>query len=160
MDFEERLKRAVDRGKRRHASKEAEAEARALSDEELKRLHSQIRLDLSDHIEKCIKRLESHFPGFRTETLYGEKGWGAAASRDDLRLGDGGRRANLFSRLEITVRPFSSYHVVDLQAKGTVRNKEVLTLRHFDYIVDADLAHFIELIDSWVVDYAELFAAS
>jgi hypothetical protein len=159
MDFDERLQRAVERGKRRQAAHAEEARARALSAEELKRLHSQIRLELSDHIEQCVKRLAAHFPGFQTEIIFGEKGWGAAGNRDDLRVTSGGRRENEFSRLEVTVRPFSSYHVVDLQAKGTVRNKEILTRRHYDAIVDAEPEHFKELIDAWVLEYAELYAA-
>jgi hypothetical protein len=93
------------------------------------------------------------------ETLYGDRGWGAACSRDDLMM-SGGRRSNVFSRLEVAVRPFSEYHVVDLQAKGTVRNRELLSRRHFENIADTDAARFEELIDSWIVEYAELYSAN
>ena len=159
MDFEERLQRAIERGHRRHESSAAEARAKALSEDDLKRMHSQIRLELSEYIEQCLRRMGSHFLGFQVETLYGDRGWGAACSRDDLRVSSG-RRSNEFSRLELAVRPFSSYHVLDLQAKGTVRNKELLTRRHFEAIADADAARFKELIDTWIVEYAELYAAA
>lgn len=131
-----------------------------MTEEELKSLHSQYRLQLSEHIEQCMKQLVNHFPGFKLETIYGERGWGVAGSRDDFQVNERGQRTNSFSRLEITVRPYSSYHVVDLQAKGTIRNKEVFSRRYFEELDAADLETFKNLIDTWVLEYAELYAAS
>src|SRR5262249_30089527 len=103
MDFQQRLEKAIQRGQRSHdADARAKAE-QAMGEEGLKRLHSQYRLELSDHIEQCMRQLPQHFPGFRFETLVGTRGWGAAISRDDLHLSEG-RRENLFSRLEVVVR--------------------------------------------------------
>jgi len=158
MSFEDRLQKAVERGKRRGEAKRSEAEARALSEEELKRLHSNYRLQLSEHIEACIRQLPNFFPGFRLETIFGERGWGAACSRDDLRVADGRRQQNDYSRLEVMVRPASSMHVLDLAAKGTIRNKEVFNRHYFEKLQDVDLDKFMELIDVWVLEYAELFA--
>ena len=112
MSFENRLQKAIERGKRRGEATRSEAEARALTEEELRRLHSTFRLQLSEHIETCIRQLPNFFPGFRLETLFGERGWGAACSRDDVRMAGGKRRANDYSRLELTVRPASSMHVL------------------------------------------------
>lgn len=159
MEFEERLQRAIQRGKQRQQATAAEARARALTEEELKSLHSQYRLQLSDHIEQCLKRMTQHFPGFQVEIMYGDRGWGAAASRDDLQIGGRGERTNSFSRLEMTVRPYSPYHVVDLQAKGTIRNKEVFSRRHYEELDAVDLETFSGLIDAWILEYAELYAA-
>lgn len=158
MDFDERLQRAVERGVRRSDDKRREAEASALNDEQLKQLHTKFRLQLSDHIENCLKRLPNYFPGFNFETIFGDRGWGAACSRDDIRM-SGGRRENDYSRLEMTIRPFSSYHVVDLAAKGTIRNKEVYNRNHYERIEDVDAETFVELIDIWVLEFAELYAA-
>ncbi len=159
MSFEDRLQKAIERGIRKSEAKKSEAEARALSEEELKRLHSAYRLQLSEHIEKCIRQLPNFFPGFRLETLFGERGWGAACSRDDLRVVGGKRRESDYSRLELTVRPAVSMHVLDLAAKGTIRNKEVFNRNYFEKLEDADVDKFIELTDIWVLEYAELFAA-
>ena len=115
MDFQQRLEKAIQRGQR---TGDAEARARAeqaLGEEELKRLHSQYRLELSEHIETCMRQLPQHFPGFRYETLVGTSGWGAAISRDNLVL-SGGKRENFFSRLELVVRPFAASHVLELAA--------------------------------------------
>lgn len=160
MDFEERMQRAIQRGKQRQRASAEEARRRALSEEELKSLHSQYRLRLSEHIEQCMKQLANHFPGFKFETMYGERGWGVACSRDDLHINERGQRVNSFSRLEVTVRPYSEYHVVDLQAKGTIRNKEVFTRRHFEELDAADIETFQGLIDAWVLEYAELYSAA
>ena len=159
MEFDERLHRAIQRGARRADERRYKDAAEKLSEDELKSLHSKYRLSLSDKIEACIQRLPSHFPGFQYETIYGDRGWGAAISRDDLDL-RGGRRNNQFSRLEVTIRPFSTAHVLDLAAKGTVRNREVYNRNHFEKLVEADPDNFAELIDLWILEYAELYAAA
>jgi hypothetical protein len=158
MNFEERLEKAIRRGQR---SQDAAAQARAeqaVTEEELRRLHSQYRLELSEHIERTMRQLARHFPGFRYDTLVGERGWGAAISRDDLSLADR-RRQNFFSRLEVVVRPFTASHVLELAAKGTVRNKELLNRAQFEVLADVDLDSFNEQVDRWVLEYAELYAA-
>lgn len=157
-NFDERLQNAIERGKRRSDEKTREAQAKALSEEELKSLHSRYRLALSEHIETCLKRLPNHFPGFRYETIYGERGWGGACFRDDIRIRSG-RRENDYSRLEMTIRPYSSYHVLELSAKGTVGNKEIFNRTHFEELAEADPQKFVELIDVWVLEYAELYSA-
>jgi hypothetical protein len=158
MDFQERLEKAIQRGRR---SQDAEARARAeqaVNEEELRRLHSQYRLELSEHIEHCLRQLPRHFPGFRFETLVGDRGWGGAVSRDDLSL-DERRRENFFSRLEVVIRPFSAAHVLELAAKGTIRNKELFNRAQYHVLSDVDLASFSDQVDRWVLEYAELYAA-
>jgi hypothetical protein len=159
-DFEQRLKRAIERGTARGALKAHQLRQTALSEEELKSLHGRYRLQLSEHIEQCLKQFVDHVPGFRYETVFGQRGWGAAASRDDLQARRGGRRENVFSRLEITVRPCSPLFVLELAGKGTVRNKEVFNRSYFDRLQEADPARFLELVDAWVVEYAERFTAN
>ena len=57
------------------------------------------------------------------------------------------------------VRPFSDLHVVDLAGKGTIRNKEVYNRNYFEKVEDVDVDKFVELIDVWILEYAELYAA-
>jgi hypothetical protein len=159
MDFEERLEKAIERGHRTgHARSQSESE-RAMSEAELKRLHSQYRLQLSEHIESCLSTLPGHFPGFRFETVLAERGWGAVVSRDDLAPGPRGRGANYFSRLEMLIRPFSPYALLELTAKGTIRNRELFNRTHYQDLPDVDPQSFTELIDLWVLEFAELYAA-
>jgi hypothetical protein len=115
-------------------------------------------LELSERIENCLRQMPAHFPGFRYESVVGERGWGASISRDDLDI-ESGRRSNYFSRLELTVRPFSSLHVLELTAKGTVRNKEIFNRSQFQLLAEADINAFAELVDHWVLEFAELYAA-
>lgn len=158
MDFQQRLAKAIERGERT-ADARAQAEAeKQFNVQELRRLHGEYRLELCDHIEHCLKSLPDHFPGFRFESIINERGWGAVVNRDDLTLG-GGRRANLFSRLEILIRPVSEYFVLDMIAKGTIRNREVFNRAHYQRLAEIDLASFNELIDLWVLEYAELYSA-
>ena len=70
-----------------------------------------------------------------------------------------GKRKSDFSRLEMTVRPHSPLHVLELTAKGTIHNKEVFNRSHFEKTEDAEVAKFLELVDRWVLEYAELYAA-
>lgn len=159
MDFESRLQQAIQRGQDRQDRRNQEARRQALSAEELKQLHSRHRLTISEHIEACVGRLPQHFPGFQAETIYGERGWGAACSRDDLKLSRGGGRSNNFSRLELTVRPFAPIHVLELVGKGTIRNKEVFSRNFYEKLEDADVAKFLQLVDAWTLEFAELYAA-
>lgn len=160
MDFDQRLERAVERGRRRGARRAEEEAQRAMNEEECKRLHSQHRLELSDYIAECLKRLPDHFPGFRVEPVHGDRGWGAAVSRDDVNPRPvAGGRSSVFSRLEMTVAPYSQYRVLDLSARGTIRNKEVFNRNHYQRLEDVDFDSFRELIDLWVLEYAELYAA-
>ena len=158
MDFDERIKKAIDRGQRTRDAKEDQAAAEAMSEEECKRLHSSLRLNLTDHVESCLRKLADHFPGFRFETVVDEHGWGARVTRDDLQL-DAGRRTTFFSRLELVIAPFNKYHVLELVSKGTVRNKEIFNRSHYQLLNEADPESFTEMSDLWVLEYAELYAA-
>jgi hypothetical protein len=159
MSFRERLQRATERGKQIRAAQQNEAAAKALSEEECRRRHSQYRNELTDHIEKVLGDLAENFPGFRMETIVDEAGWGAAVSRDDFGL-TAGKRNTFFSRMRIVVSPYSQYHVLDISAKGAVRNKEILSRNHYQQLSDVDLQTFRELIESWALDYAELYSAA
>lgn len=158
MDFHERLQKAIERGERRGSAEAEAARRKAMSEEELRQLHTQYRLQFSEHIERCLEMLPNHFPGFRLETIYGERGWGAGVRRDDIRIVNG-RRNDEYSRLEMTIRPISSVMVVDLSGKGTIRNKEAFTRSYFEKIEDVDPQKFEQLIDAWVLEYAEMYAA-
>ena len=80
-------------------------------------------------------------------------------SRDDVAVGGRGRRGNYYSRLEVLIRPPGKYHVLDLAAKGTIRNKEIFNRKHFEPLAEADLTSFTELVEIWVLEYAELYAS-
>jgi hypothetical protein len=158
MDFEKRLEKAIERGRQTRESEQRLREEREMTEEELKQLHTRYRLELSDHIESCLRKLADYFPGFQFQTLMGEDGWGARISRDDVNLAS--RSAgNLYSRFEMAVRPFSSVHIVELVAKGTINNKEVLNRNRFQFLKQADTQSFREMIDLWVLEFAEKFAS-
>ncbi|RMG33189.1 MAG: hypothetical protein D6725_16245 [Planctomycetota bacterium] len=160
MDFEKRLQQAIQRGQREKEARGRREAAEALSEEQLRRLHSQYRLALAEHIEQCLRKLAEHFPGFRFETVMRPEGWGAQISRDDLRVDPGRRRRNEYSRLLLLVKPFSEAHLLELSAKATVRNKEIFNRSHYQFLSDADLDSFREVIDLWVLEFAEKYAAS
>ena len=108
MEFRERLHRAAERGRETRDTKARQEAARALDEGECRKLHSQYRLQLTDHIEKCLKQLSENFPGFAYEAVVSEHGWGSTVRRDDLHL-QAGRRDNLFSRLQVVVRPHNEF---------------------------------------------------
>jgi hypothetical protein len=157
-DFNKRLEKAIERGQQASDVRAREEAEKALSEQELRRLHSEYRLELSERIERCLKTLPSHFPGFRFETVVSDRGWGAAVSRDDVDLRAGRGRTSFFSRLEMVIRPRGEYNVLDLAAKATVRNKEFFNRSHYQRLAEVDIESFQELIDLWVLEYAELYA--
>jgi len=155
MDFQERLAKAIERGQRLSEQEELALRKRALTEEELRRLHANYRLPLTERIEACLKQLPDHFPGFVYSSLMSDRGWGGVVSRDDVGAG----RVNYFSRLEVVIRPFSGSHVLEVSAKGTIRNKEVYHRTHYQRLTQADPETFANMIDLWVLEYAELYAA-
>lgn len=158
-DFEERLRQAAARGANKANQFQSEAERKKAEAEEFKRLHSKYRLVLSDRIELVVKKLADLFPGFRYQTVFGDAGWGGACMRDDLVL-QRGQRETRYSRFEMAIRPINEYYVLDLQAKGTIANKELLTRSFYQPLAEADLDRFIELSEQWALAYAELYAAN
>ncbi len=158
MNFHDRLEKAIQRGLRAGDARARAQEERELNEKELARLHSQYRLDISERIERCLRQVADQFPGFRFETIYGEKGWGAAISRDDLRV-RAKRRTSLFSRLEMVIRPPNDYNVLELAAKATVSNREVFNRSQYQQLAEVDLTTFHEWVDNWSLEFAELYAA-
>lgn len=158
MNFEQRLERAIERGRHTKAERGREAAERQMTEAELRHLHSTVRLELAEHIDLCLRSVADRFPGFVFSTIAGEDGWGAKITRDDVRLNRGSSET-VYSRLELLVRPFSSARIVELNAKGTIRNREVLSRTHFQRLDQLDAASFTEQIDLWVLEYAERFAA-
>jgi len=161
MSFDDRLRQAIERGQKRGETRAQEAQKQALTEEECKRLHSQLRLRLSEQIEACIKRLPNVFSGVSVRKRSTETRDGAGACfRDDLRI-VGGQRSSNYSRLEMTVRPYSSFHVLGnhgqrdhpeqrgLQTATTTRNWKKWTK-----------LNSATLIDAWVLEYVEMFAAT
>ncbi len=159
MEFDKRLEKAIERGHRTGSARSRGEVEKAVTEKELARLHSQYRLALSERIEACLRQLADHFPGFRFETIVGDRGWGAAISRDDIRVRPGRPGTNYFSRLEMVIRPASKYHMLDLAVKATIRNKEPFNRSHFQRLTEVDLTSFEEMLDLWVLEYAELYAA-
>lgn len=159
MNFDQRLERAIERGQRQRSVSDRERAERAMTEEECKNLHSKARLDLSEHIEACLRKLVEHFPGYDFDSLVGTDGWGAKITRDDLAPGDGKPLNKYYSRLEMVIRPYSASRIVELVARGTIRNKEVLSRSHFQQLAQLDLDSFRDLIDQWVLEYAEKFSA-
>ena len=158
MDFENRLQKAIDRGQKTRQSKRQSQADQAATEEELKALHSAARLELSEHIEDCLKKLVDHFPGFEYATIADEQGWGASIRRDDIEM-NRGEAERYFSQIQMIIRPFTSSHLVDLNAKATIRNKELYARNHFQRLSELDLESFKELIDLWILEAAEKYAA-
>lgn len=159
MDFDQRLERAIERGQRKRSAEDRERAERAMTEDEFKNLHSKARLELSEHIEACLRKLPEVFPGFDFVTVMESDGWGAKISRDDVAPATGKGLTRVYSRLEMVIRPYSPSHIVELVARGAIRNKEVLSRSHFQMLAQIDLESFSELIDQWVLEYAEKFSA-
>lgn len=159
MDFHQRLQKAITRGEQTRDASARERAEQAMTEEELKNLHSKYRLELSEYIEDCLRKLADHFPGFQFQTVISEDGWGAKVTRDDINLGAKRSTSNLFSRFEVLIRPFSQAHIVEIVAKGTIHNKEVINNAHFQFLAEVDLDSLRAIVDQRVLEYAELYAA-
>lgn len=158
-DFERRLEEAIERGQRKNLNRQSMVRQSEMTAEQIRNQHNEFRLNLSDYIEKGLKKLANHFPGFKYETIYGSRGWGGAISRDDIDRGPDGRTGTFFSRIEITVRPQNEFNLVNVAGKGTIRDKEVFTWNFYQSVAEAEMATFEKTIDQWMLEFAEIFAA-
>lgn len=160
MDFNQRLQRAVERGQsRRDAELRAQSQA-AMTEEQLRALHSQSRLELSDHFEAGLHKLADTFPGFAFQTVATPDGFGAKVSRDDLRSRGGKPLTHEYSHLEFLIRSYSPRHVFEVSCRGAIANKEVLQRTHYQVLDRLDMDTFREQVDHWILEYAEKFAAA
>ena len=114
---------------------------------------------LSEHIETGLRKLCDHFPGFDFSTIVNEDGWGARITRDDINL-RGGNNRNLYSRLEMLVKPFSDSHILDINTKGTIRNRESLNRSNYRLLSEANEDGLKEIIDGLVLEFAEQYSAN
>lgn len=160
VDFSERLDRAIQRGERARARREEEAEAETLSAEEARNRHSSAKIELSEHVENCLKAIADRFPGFEYKSVYSEDGWGGRVTRLDLKLGRPGQSKEEFSRLELLIKPLSDLPILSFAGKGTVRDKEIFARSHYQRLEELDLDSFRETIDLWVLEYAERYSAA
>ncbi|HQX49801.1 MAG TPA: hypothetical protein PLR25_07825 [Planctomycetaceae bacterium] len=158
-NFDEQLQKAIQRGEQARMADSASAHADAATEEELRMTHSQLRSDLTEHIESCLKKLCDHFPGFEYTTVVNEKGWGARLTRDDIKLGRGNSR-NEYSRLEVLVRPFSDMHILEIATKGTLRNRETLNRSNYRFLKEATLPELKKMVDGIVLEFAQQFSAN
>lgn len=158
-DFDERLQKAIGRGQKTRDTQGEVAGAKQANAEDLRDTHSQLRLSLSEHIETGLRKLCDHFPGFEFSTIVNEDGWGARITRDDINL-RGGTNRNLYSRLEIVVKPFSDAHILDLNTKGTIRNRESLNRSNYRLLTEATEDGLKEIIDGLVLEFAEQYSAN
>jgi len=156
-EFEERLKKAIARGESKAESLLSEEQRKKQEAEEHKLLHAKYRLELTERIESVVKKMIDLFPGFRYKSVFGETGWGSACTRDDLFI-DKGVRSNKFSRFEMVVRPINEFFVLDLQAKGTIADRELLTRAFYQPLGQVEIERFYKAVDDWAVAYAELYA--
>lgn len=157
MEFDKRLEQAIQRGQRESNARARDEARRLMSERELRRLYGQHRIELSEHIESCLRQLADHLPGFQYETIVDQRGWGGAVGRSDLQIREGSA-GNAFSRLEMVIRPLSSANVLELTSKGTVRNRELYSRSHYQRLGEVDDTTFRELIDHWILEYAEAYS--
>ncbi|MEQ1904504.1 MAG: hypothetical protein ABL888_09990 [Pirellulaceae bacterium] len=155
MNFEDQIKKAIDRGRQTGQISQEASRAAQLTQDELKRRHSAYRLELSEYIEQTLRKVPNLVPGFSFETVYGDRGWGGAIARDDIQRG-----GTFYSRLELSVRPAGEYGLLTIVGRGTIKNREVLSWNHFAEIADVETNAFKKLIDAWILQYIEMFSGT
>ncbi len=159
MDFSTRLQKAVERGRQQSEAEARHQELTQLTEEESRALHAQARVEISDHIENCLQEVASQFPGFEFQTVLNPDGFGARISRDNLR-GRSGSMTREYSHLEFIIRSYSSGRLLEVVCRGAIANKEALNRSQFQRLAELDLDTFRQLVDQWVLEYAEKYAAA
>ena len=58
-----------------------------------------------------------------------------------------------------SISPVSASLILDLTAKATVCNREIFSRTHYQRLAELDLPAFTDMIDLWVLEFAERYAA-
>jgi hypothetical protein len=156
--FRDRLRKAIQSGEQEREQRkddEREARQRALRREAL---YDRYEYALCDHIQSCLEDLCEEWPGFKLTPATGEKGRGFAIDRDDRVRSTGGGRDRRYSRLELTVRSHTKGHFLEVLAKGTIRNKEVIRRSEDDRVETLDPGLMKKFIERVVMEYARAYA--
>jgi hypothetical protein len=53
----------------------------------------------------------------------------------------------------------SSLGIVDVIAKGTIRNRELFSRNYYDELESTNVEKLEQMVDTWLLEYAELYAA-
>lgn len=157
MNFDERLQRAINRGQQQRAAEGLAQARQALTEEEYKSLHGRLRLELSEYIEAGMKRLVDAFPSFDYTAVMSVDGWGARMSRDELY---GRPLTRQYSHMEMLIRPYSTTRILEVTARGAIRNKEVMSRSQYQQLDSHDLDAFRAIIDQLILEFAEKVAAA
>ena len=59
----------------------------------------------------------------------------------------------------MVIRPYSDLRVLDLKGKSTVMNRELFNRSYYASVADVDIDEFENLINTWALEYAEVYAA-
>ena len=62
--------------------------------------------------------------------------------------------------MEIVIRPVHEYFLLEMTAKATVRNRERFHRSHYQPVAEVDISSFRELIDLWILEFAEAYASA
>jgi hypothetical protein len=160
MSFDDRLAKAIERGNKQRTTAGQERVTAQMTEEQFRTLHSQGRVELSERIEQALQKLAHAFPGFEYKTIVTPEGWGAKISRDDIVLARRQGVSQLYSHLELLVKPYTPTRILELISRGAIRNKEVLARSHYQQLQDLNLVAYSELLDQWILEFAEKYAAA
>ena len=78
MEFEDKLQRAIQRGQERTSARANAQKKVEASKEDIRNRHNEFRLNLSDHIEACLKKVGTAFSGLRLRNDLRHKGLGGS----------------------------------------------------------------------------------
>ena len=159
-DFADRLDQAIARGSRQRQASEQQQQAAEFSRDQARDRHGEARHVITERIEAVLNALADRLPGFEYEGVYAVTGWGGAIFRNDIALGRDRTSRDLYSRLQISVSPIGEQppFILETVCKGTVRNRELLNRKHFERLDKAEDADFVEKVDQWAVEFAELYS--
>lgn len=66
-----------------------------------------------------------------------------------------------YSHLELVVKSFvPTAQVLEVSCRGAIANKEALNRNQFQRLSELDQETFQSLVDQWVLEYAEKYAAA
>ena len=126
-----------------------------MTKKELQRLHSQARLELASTSSAACGSWPTAFPAFASRRSWIRAAGARRISRDDLRLRRGTAATSCFSRLEMLITPITPRRCWNWPPKARSATARSSAARNISVSPSPHMPVFANLIDLWVLEYAE-----
>ena len=159
MNLKAGIRRAIARGKKRAAVREAVSSKRKLSAQKCEQIHTDLRMQLINRLDECFKSIVSQFPEFHAQMVASDAGWGVRLTTTPPPAKSKRGAISDGATFELLVSPLQETPILELVSKAKVRDQEVFQRSYSQPLSSADTTLLFSVIEQWCCDFVEGYVA-